>query len=226
MRIAEHDRTLSAVPGTLGAIDGEITAARSRVEAVEEELRQTGTSRRRAETDLDTAETDLAKYEDQLFRARTNLEYSGLQKQIAATKRKIGEIEDRILALMEKADELDGELAGRRKGFQERSADLETKKAGVRSDAAEQGRSREMLSKRRGEAVAKLPRAVAARYERIRGARHGLAVARVRDDRCSACSVRLRPQLFEEVRVGRSILACESCSRILFFEPEPAAEPA
>lgn len=224
IRLAACDRELARVPGALEGIDAEIEAARSHVKAVEEELRQTAAKRRHAETELEEAEANVDKYGDQLLGARSNEEYKGLQKQIANTKTRIGTIEDRILALMEKADELENKLADRKRTFDERSTVLEAKKTGIRSRAREQEQERDQLLKRRAATFAGLSEEIAARYERIRGARHGVAVAPIRDERCSACNVRLRPQLLEEIHADHSIHACETCARILFFEADaPAA---
>ena len=152
--------------------------------------------------------------------ARSNDEYKGLQQQIANTKTRVGTIEDQILALMEKTDELEKTLAGRKQTFRDRSTVLEVQKTEVRSQAREQEGKRDQLRKRRAETFAGLCEEIASRYERIRGARRGIAVAPVRDERCTACNVRLRPQLLEEMHVGHSILACETCARILFLEPD------
>ena len=45
------------------------------------------------------------------------------------------------------------------------------------------------------------------------------------EERCQVCMVRLRPQVFQELRVGEKIFHCESCRRILYFQPkeQPAA---
>lgn len=224
IRLAACDRDLAKVPGALRDMDDEIEAARSHVKAVEEELRETAAERRRAETELEEAETSVDKYGDQLLGARTNEEYKGLQQQIANTKTRIGTIEDRILALMEKGDELEANLAERKRAFAERSAVLEAQKTEIRSRAREQEEKRDQLRQRRAAAFAGLSEEIAARYERIRGARQGIAVAPVRDDRCTACNVRLRPQLIEEIYAGRSIHTCETCARILFFQADaPAA---
>lgn len=224
IQIAACNRDLARVPGDLERIDREIEAARSDVKAVEEELRETAAEHRRTETELEEAEANVDKYGDQLLGARSNEEYKGLQQQIANTKTRIGTIEDKILALMEKTDELEGTLANHKRTFDERSTVLETRKTDIRSKAREQEEKRDELLSRRTAAFAHLSEEIAARYERIRGARRGIAVAPVRNDRCSACNVRLRPQLVEEIHAGHSIHACESCARILFFEAgAPAA---
>ncbi|MDE2659416.1 MAG: C4-type zinc ribbon domain-containing protein [Acidobacteriota bacterium] len=225
IRLAACDRALARVPRALDGIDGEVAAARSHVEAVEEELRQTAAERRHAETELEEAEANVDKYGDQLLGARTNEEYKGLQQQIASAKTRIGTIEDRILAQMEKADELEAKLADRKRTFAERSTVLEAQKTEIRSTARDQEAQRDQLRRLRAVSFAGLPEEIAARYERIR-AREGIAVVPVRDGRCSACNVRLRPQVLEEIHAGRSILACEPCARILFLEAEPAAKSA
>ncbi len=226
MRIAARDRELATVAGTLAGIDGEIATARKRLTDLEAEVRETGVNRRREEGELDTAEAAARKYGDQLLGARSNVEYKGLQQQIANTKKRIGGIEDRILGLMERADQLEGDLTRERKVFEKALAGLEAKKAEVGARAKERDRERQALRERRQALVGTLPTDLLARYERLRGVRHGLAVARASDQRCGACSIRLRPQLFEEVRAGNEILTCESCSRFLFFEPEPETETA
>ncbi len=226
IRLGACDRELARVPGALESIDGEIEAARSHVKAVEEELRQTAAERRHAETELEEAEANVAKYGDQLLGARTNEEYKGLQQQIASTKTRIGTIEDRILALMEKADELEAKLTDRKRTFGERTTVLEARKTEIRSKAREQEAKRDQLRQRRAASFAGLSEEIAARYERIRGARRGIAVAPIRDERCSACNVRLRPQLLEEIHAGHAIFACETCARILFFEEEPVSKSA
>ena len=48
-----------------------------------------------------------------------------------------------------------------------------------------------------------------------------------RDAICTICHVRLRPQVFNNVRRNDSIIQCDSCQRILYFaQPEGAPAPA
>ena len=55
-----------------------------------------------------------------------------------------------------------------------------------------------------------------ARYRRIAEARRGVALAEAKDELCSACHVRIRPQMYAELLRTESIYVCDSCSRILF----------
>jgi predicted nucleic acid-binding Zn-ribbon protein len=42
-----------------------------------------------------------------------------------------------------------------------------------------------------------------------------------RDGLCSVCHVRLRPQVFQQVRTNDAIIQCDSCQRILYYIPPP-----
>ena len=50
----------------------------------------------------------------------------------------------------------------------------------------------------------------------------GSGIAEVLDHKCTGCSVKLRPQTFNEVRSGKMIY-CDSCQRILYYDPSKEA---
>jgi predicted nucleic acid-binding Zn-ribbon protein len=54
------------------------------------------------------------------------------------------------------------------------------------------------------------------RYRRIAKAQKGVALAEAKDELCSACHVRIRPQMYAELLRTEGIHFCDSCSRILF----------
>ena len=54
-------------------------------------------------------------------------------------------------------------------------------------------------------------------FEITAKSRKGVAVAEAKDGLCIICHVRLRPQVFNEVRKNESIIQCDSCRRILYF---------
>src|SRR5262249_61919331 len=56
-------------------------------------------------------------------------------------------------------------------------------------------------------------------YERVSKFR-GSGIAEVRDHKCMGCQVMLRPQTYNEVRSGKETVVCDSCQRILYFNPK------
>jgi predicted nucleic acid-binding Zn-ribbon protein len=65
--------------------------------------------------------------------------------------------------------------------------------------------------------VTQMPRAIVELFDRVAKSRHGIAVVPAREERCSECHVRLRPQVFVEIRRNDHIVQCDSCQRILYF---------
>ena len=181
--------------------------------------------RKDLEGDVKVIQEKITKHKDQLYQVKTNEQYRAMLKEIEGEEGNIRKIEDQILEKMIEAEDI-------QKHVQEAAARLEGEKARV---AAEIKRlqderqkdlgERERQQARRKEVAALLSESVLALYERIRTNRSGVAVVEVRDGLCTACNVRLRPQVYNEVRRNDVVLTCENCSRILHYL-EPAPEPA
>ena len=65
---------------------------------------------------------------------------------------------------------------------------------------------------------------IASEYERIRKGRAGVAIAEVLKGRCSKCNILLRPQFLQELKRGDTVMVCESCRRMLYWNPPQSVE--
>jgi predicted nucleic acid-binding Zn-ribbon protein len=101
-------------------------------------------------------------------------------------------------------------------------------RAALRNESVTLAAQLEKSSAEREALVAAIDPQVLATYERVAKGRKGIAVAAARNGHCTVCHVRLRPQMFNEVRRNDSIIQCDSCQRVLYFDstPEPASQPA
>ena len=75
------------------------------------------------------------------------------------------------------------------------------------------------LKAERGTILAQMTPKIASEYERIRKGRAGVAIAEAVNGRCSKCNIMLRPQFLQELKQGNSIMVCESCRRMLYYNP-------
>jgi hypothetical protein len=91
------------------------------------------------------------------------------------------------------------------------------------SDHVEMNASLERIAVERADIVRALDPHLLAVFEQVARKRNGIAVSEARDGICMICHVRLRPQVFNTVRRNEEILQCDSCNRILYFVPAPAA---
>jgi predicted nucleic acid-binding Zn-ribbon protein len=68
-------------------------------------------------------------------------------------------------------------------------------------------------------------KAMLAKYEQLLKARKMVAVAEMRGEICTACHVRLRPAVTQQVRRNAEIVTCDSCQRILYYIAPTSAAP-
>jgi predicted nucleic acid-binding Zn-ribbon protein len=153
---------------------------------------------------------------------KTNKEYHAMQTEIGAAEQLVRSHEDRLLDRMEEAETLAAELKGA--------------EAALKAGQVDVVKERERLDAERGTADADLARITAERatlartiskealtlFEHVSKHRKGQAMSEARDGHCMQCHVRLRPQVFNEVRRNERLIQCESCSRILVFVAPPA----
>jgi predicted nucleic acid-binding Zn-ribbon protein len=225
-RAQEANRLLADEPAREQAFALRLETLRQKVTAAKELLADNQTARRAIEKDVAVHQGRLSKYSDQLMAVKTNVEYQAMQKEIEFAKAEVKALEDKILERMMEADELTGTV-------KQTEADLAAGQKTVDADRkllavqiTEQRAALDEVTGARATLVAALDARVLALFELVSKRRNGVAVAEARDGICTICHVRLRPQVFNTVRRNEEILQCDSCSRILYFNPVVSAPAA
>ncbi|PYQ47770.1 MAG: hypothetical protein DMF78_22875 [Acidobacteria bacterium] len=60
-------------------------------------------------------------------------------------------------------------------------------------------------------------------FHRVARLRGGVAVAQAQDGMCQVCHVKLRLQMYADLKRNEEIVQCPACNRILYYEPAPPA---
>lgn len=217
LQIRALESRLAQIPDEVAELEKEIATEKANLEAAENRVSESQKQRRALEGELEQLETAISKYKDQLMQVKTNEEYKAMQRQIDNTQATIGGKEEQILLIMEEAEGLQAdvkarqkELAEGRKKVQAMEAELEAEASRLRAELEKENRQREEL-------IQSIQPELLAQYKRVAQARSGIAMAEAKDEHCEVCHVRLRPQVYSEIRVGDQILRCESCGRILYY---------
>lgn len=221
-RHAAYARKFSDLEARVAAAKAELERARaSHTNALKE--------RRKYELDVESWKEKAHKFRDQAYQVKTNEAFKALQHEIQMAEDEIAKAEDRLLEQMVAGEEYDLKIKTAEKALQEaeefaqaESAKLEAEKAGLEKELAQ-------AEEERKRAVGGIPEELLDHYHRIARKHGGVAMAEVRDEKCGACGMRVRPQVFQEMRRSENteIFHCETCTRILYFiePPAPAGRP-
>jgi predicted nucleic acid-binding Zn-ribbon protein len=221
---AAHDarRRLAEEPDRLKALEARLEAARARVRAAKERLAESQSARRAIEKDVAVHQSRLSKFREQAMAVKTNQEYHAIQHEIAFAQSEVKTLEDRILERMLEADDLAGEARRAETALTEEETSVDAERQSMTAETSSLAAALERMATDRAVLVTSVTPEVLAMFELVAKRRNGIAVAEARDGICTICHVRLRPQVFNTVRLNDGIVQCESCQRILYFVPSTA----
>jgi predicted nucleic acid-binding Zn-ribbon protein len=218
-------RLVADMPVRLSALEELIAQRAAAVGQARQKLTDNQTERRAVEKELAVVQGRLSKFRDQLMDVKTNKEYQAMQKEIAVAEREVKTFEDRILELMLDADDLGAEVRQAEQAMAEEQKRVDAERASLeRERGTLEAEMAAAVAERQQVAAHTDPEALAL-FEFIARGRRGLAVVEAREGHCSVCHVRLRPQVFNDIRRNESLIQCESCQRILYFAANSSAQP-
>ena len=218
-RIKETQREIAALPKHVAAIEKTLESHLRKLEADRAALAANQRDRKKQEGEIQEQERKISKLKEQLMEAKTNDQYRAFQKEIDYCQKETRRAEDRILSLMEESEPLEQNVKAAEADLKEEKKKVEAEKQQVRERTAADQKALDELNAERRAAVPNVTPAVYTAYERIRLKRGGRAVADATDGRCSACHLALRPQFYQDLRVSDEVMFCESCGRILYYNP-------
>jgi predicted nucleic acid-binding Zn-ribbon protein len=218
-RATALEKEVAALPKHIAAIEKTLEGHLRRLEADKAALVANQKERKKIEGDIQMNEQKISKLRDQMLGAKTNEQYRAFQHEIEYIEKETRKGEDRILELMSESEPLEGNVKKAEAALKEEKLQVEAEKASARERTAADQAQLDQLHAERNELAAKLPRPILAAYDRIWKKRNGVVVAEAAGGRCSACQITLRPQYFQDLRRGDQVMFCESCGRIVYYNP-------
>lgn len=215
---------IARTPGEIEALEREAEEGVEAVERAQEALRAEEKANHQLEQELGAMQDKLDHSNEQMLKVKTNEQLWALQKEVTFAKDKISDIETRIIESMERLDAARGtleEAERERERLSEENrkeiSERERRLVEMESELEEVTRAQQVLHQDIPEQHQKI-------FYRVQAAKGGIAVAEARDGVCQACNVRIRPQIFMEIRHFEGIYQCDNCGRILIYDEEPPLE--
>jgi uncharacterized protein len=220
--IADGRATIATHPQRLADADARLNESKQAVETAKSRLKDNQEARRNLEKDVAVYQGRLTKFKDQLSLVKTNKEYQAMQHEIATAQSDLGAVEEKVLERMLEADTIAADLKRAEAALATRQKEIDAEKKELTEELASVETSLKEASEARAELVKGLDARLMAIFEQVARVRKGVAISTAtRDGLCSACHVRLRPFVFQQIRQNDAIIQCESCQRILYWIPPP-----
>ena len=205
-------------PKRLAVIEQKLAGTKAQLEKAQAAVKADEANRRKYETAISDLRGKISKYRDQSLDVKTNDQYKALLHEIQFAEKEIAGNEDKILEGMVNADARDKEVKAAQADLKAESAAIEKEKEQARQRTAEDEKLLAEWRAKRDAMRAGVNEDLLRHYERVSKFR-GSGLSEVRDQKCMACRVMLRPQTYNEVRTGLQTIICDSCQRILYFNP-------
>ncbi len=228
LSVQEHDTTADQLVhrrahlesrGELDELMGELSQLEDTVTTVETRRQELARGQQRLEDEISTL-TDKATQHDKTLYSGTignPRELQALQDEIVALKRRISQLEDQELELMEQIEPLDAELTT----AAARRTDLDGRGTALRAQIAEEevaiDRELERVGAERAAIAAEVAPELLAEYETLRPQSGGIAIARLVGGSCGGCHLSLSAVEIDRIKklAPEAPAHCEECGRLL-----------
>jgi hypothetical protein len=227
-RLQDVRTRLAAFPKKSADLEARIAAAKAELDKSKAAQLATIKDRKKYELDVDQWKDRVKKYKDQSSQVKTNEAYKALQHEIQMAEDEIAKAEDRLLEQMVAGEEYDRKIKVAEKSLKEIEDSVRAERGKIEAEKTVAEKELKEGETERERAVSGIPENMMDHYDRIMKKHNNVALAEVRDEKCSACGMRVRPHVFQAMRrSSEEMFHCETCTRILYYlEPATSTVPA
>ena len=219
-RIAEIVEKQKNLPSIIASVRGKLDKAQQELSEASDSFDFATKERKTLESSLKDAETKVTKLKEKIPEIKTNKEYHALLKEIDTAVLEKSDIEEKILILFEKLDELKAKRSEKENVFKEEEKVFNREKEIIEKDSNQLAEVLKDLESQKSDIVPQMDTKLLSEYNRLLSDKKGLAVVTVKNEHCLGCNMRIPPQVFTEIKKNEKISYCLNCKRILYWKPQ------
>lgn len=219
-QIHELEETTSAGPRLVAARNKTIEANRRELESLDKQRLRYRMEGDQNQVKLDAGEERLSQERVRLNAAKDNKEYSATRLEMSRIEETNGKLEDVILDRLGRADEAATKVGALRGRIAEEEALLEQAKQQAEEDRRKVAGKLGSLQAELDTLEQGLAASMRGAYRRLVAAMGVDAMAPVRDKVCGGCYTGITEQGYSELLIGRDMVLCKSCGRILYIDED------
>jgi predicted nucleic acid-binding Zn-ribbon protein len=224
-RFQELDLEIQAKQAVLADVEArlvetaELDEARREAEEQRQLLREGQKNQRKAEWAVDEVRAKIRPLEEKLYggAVKNPKELMGLQQDVDSLKGRQRELEDRTLEAMSAVEEAERALREAEGRLAEVEARWRSERESLRQQRDDLQRELRELEESWSRQRATIDAEAMRRYEALRAAHQGRAVAKVERGICQGCRITLPMHVLQMARRGNHLVQCTSCERILYL---------
>lgn len=210
------------LPLEVADLDDEIAGLNTRIHNFELEIQSLKEATIQQQKKIVESKAKIEKYNNQLDNVRNSKEYDHLSKEIEFETLEIELAEKHIREYAEMIKNIEEQIAAAKEQLKEKSIDLEQKKKELDDIVSETKAQEEKIREKAKKTEASVDPRLLAAFKRIRkNARNGLGIVPIQRGACGGCFNKIPPQKQMDIKLGKKIIVCEYCGRIM-IDPEMA----
>ncbi|MBV9489495.1 MAG: hypothetical protein JO069_07205 [Verrucomicrobia bacterium] len=209
---------LSALPSEKQRIEHALSSSSTGLEQLKQRSRDLEVQRKKFELDVRSRQEQAARYRSQQMQTRKNEEYQVLGNEIARVELEIVALEDQEIVLMEEAEQLQARIKAAEDAFQTARVHTDEQLAALTSKEQALQAGIAALEQERAEVAKGVDPSLLFQYQRLFTSKGGDAVVPIEHGVCMGCHMKNTATLAHRARLGREVVACEQCGRILYWD--------
>lgn len=210
------------LPLEVADLDDEIAGLGTRINNFELDLKQLTEESKQLKTKVDNSKTKIERYNKQLDNVRNSKEYDHLSKEIEFETLEIELSEKHIRECAQRVESITQQIEEAGEQLKEKTSDLEQKKKELDDIVSETKSQEEKIREKAKKTETTIEPRLLTAFKRIRkNARNGLGIVPIQRGACGGCFNKIPPQKQMDIKLGKKVIVCEYCGRIM-IDPEMA----
>lgn len=216
-------RTLRGeLPLEVSDLDDEIAGLGTRINKFELEIKELGEKSKEEKRKIEASKTRIEKYTTQIDNVRNSKEYDHLSKEIEFETLEVELAEKHIKDNAQIEKTIKEKIAEANEELKEKTFDLNAKKKELDDIVSETKSQEEKIRTKAKKTETTIEPRLLMAFKRIRkNARNGLGIVPIQRGACGGCFNKIPPQKQLDIKLGKKIIVCEYCGRIM-IDPELA----
>ena len=217
-KLRDLNDLLGDLPSKVELLNQQEESTKNSLDENKKRLKEIEVEIQKRELEITQIEDKISKIKDQLFLVTNNKQYDALMTEMDHFKDKKSTFESETISFLEEKEELTASVKTLETELSELSESLKQRRKKLESAISESADEKLLLEKQRKERVDKIDVNIISVYDRVMGARDGLAVVQIEGSGCGGCGAHIPPQTITEVRAKTAVHRCDMCGRFLYNE--------